>query len=151
MKWYVLVMRVIKLIVLGVGLGCFAFVFSLFVGSAKCGGANAYFSEMTGEELLQMAIYFIILGICVEVAGLIHYVENLAMTLKCTFQVAVFSVVYFMGAYHMGWIEKRGMMHYIWNTLVIAVVSWLVGMAAYGIEIEIINRRIRDKNRNKNN
>lgn len=149
MKWYVLMIRLIKLVVLGVGLGCFAFVVALFAGSAKRGGANAFFSESTGEELLQMAIYFIILCTSVEVAGLIHYVENLAVTLKCIFQVAVFSIVYFMGAHHMGWIEKRGMMYYIWSTLVIAVASWLVGMAAYAIQIEIINWKIRDKNRNK--
>lgn len=151
MKWYVMVKRFIRAVVFGVGLGCFSFVVTLFVGSARHGGANAFFSEKTGEELLQLAVYFIILCTFTCVAGLIHYVENLAVYLKCTFQVVVYSIVYFMSAYHMGWIEKRGIMYYIWSTLGIAVAMWLGGMAAYGIEIEIINRRIRDKNRNKNN
>lgn len=67
----------------------------------------------------------------------------------CTFQVVVYSIVYFKSAYHMGWIEKRGIMYYIWSTLGIAVAMWLGGMAMCMFEIEIINRKIKDKNRNK--
>lgn len=149
MKWYVMMKKFLRAFILGVWLGCFGFVVALFVGSATHGGANAFFSGKTGEELLQSAIYMIILTTSVCVAGLIHEAENLAVTLKGIIQMTVFVVVYLAEAYFFGFMEEKGMMYYVRRALGTAVAGWLLGMAIYRIEIELINRKIRDKNRDK--
>lgn len=148
MRWYSMVKKIVMAVILGVGVGCFAFMVALFAGSAAHGGANAFVSAETGEGLLRIAVFCIIFGTSSTMAGLIYEVKNLAVSLKAVFQMTITAFVYFAGAYFCGWIERNGVMLYICSALGIAVGGWLLSMAMFLIDVEIINRRIRDKNSN---
>lgn len=139
------------LVIIGYAVGCVAFVAALFAGSIAHGGANVFVSKKTGEGLVKLAIFCIILGISTCAAGIIHEVKNLALSLKCLIQMAVYVVVYLIGAYFIGWIEKRGITRYILVALVGAVAGWLGSMVWSMVNAHKINQKIKERERKDSN
>lgn len=134
-------------IAFGIAIGCFGFVSMLFIASAFAGGADAFIGQKTGEELLRLAVCFIVIATGFSVPSLIYEKENLANSIKALIHMAAGTIVYLITAFFAGWIEKSfgAIVVYILIALGVAAIFWVVFMLAFKLQANKINRKIREK------
>ncbi len=134
-------------IAFGIAIGCFGFVSMLFIASAFAGGADAFIGQKTGEELLRLAVCFIVIATGFSVPSLIYEKENLANSIKVLIHMAAGTVVYLITAFFAGWIEKSfgAIVVYILIALGVAAIFWVIFMLAFKLQADKINRKIREK------
>lgn len=131
----------------GIAIGCFAFVFMLFIASAAAGGANVFIARLTGEELLRIALCFVILSIGFSVPSLVYEKENLADGLKVMIHMAAGTIIFLITSFFAGWIEMTAgaIILYILIALGTAAVIWTIYMLVFKIQADRINKKIKEK------
>lgn len=139
--------KIVKKVMLGVGMGCFGFVAMLFIASAFAGGANVFIGQKTGEEWLQTAACFIFIAVGFYVPSLVYEKENLATGLKVLIHMTAGVIVFLLTSYFAGWIEGSfgAVAVYILTAVGTAAVVWVIYVAVFKIQADRMNRKIREK------
>ncbi|MDD2216324.1 MAG: DUF3021 domain-containing protein [Eubacteriales bacterium] len=138
--------KIIGKVAFGVAIGCFAFVSMLFIASVFSGGANAFFSQRSGSDLLTLAVCFIVIAVGFSVPSLVYEKENLSITLKILIHMSIGTVVYLVTAFSAGWIERNAgaIVTYILIAIGIAAIFWGIYMICFRIEAKRINKKIQE-------
>lgn len=98
--------KLLKQIYSGIGMGCFTFVATLFIGPVFARGVDRFFAGYTGGDLQRFAICCIVISLGFYVPALIYYNEKLAPWLKTLIHTLIGMPVFLLTAYLAGWMEN---------------------------------------------
>lgn len=141
--------RFILTVVVGLGAGSFAFVCMLYIASSCAGGAEQYFSSVSGSHILKSAFACIVVSLGFSVSSLIYYSEKIALFVKVLVHMVLGTVVFLLTGSFAGWISGSFLecCLYITFATLSALIIGLIIMAKLKHEAKWVNEKLYELNR----
>ena len=146
--------RFILTVVIGLGAGSFAFVCMLYIASSCTGGAEQYFSSVSGSHILKSAFACIVVSLGFSVSSLIYYSEKIALGNVIgsnIFNVLMVlgTVVFLLTGSFAGWISGSFFFFFLYITFATlsALIIGLIIMAKLKHEAKWVNEKLYELNR----
>lgn len=138
--------KLLKQIYSGIGMGCFTFVATLFIGPVFAGGVDRFFAGYTGGDLQRFAICCIVISLGFYVPALIYYNEKLAPWLKTLIHTLIGMPVFLLTAYLAGWMENSsGVLRFFLIAVGTAALWWLCAFLGLRAQARKMNQKIKEK------
>lgn len=138
--------KLLKQIYSGIGMGCFTFVATLFIGPVFAGGVDRFFAGYTGGDLQRFAICCIVISLGFYVPALIYYNEKLASWLKTLIHTLIGMPVFLLTAYLAGWMENSsGVLRFFLIAVGTAALWWLCAFLGLRAQAKKMNQKIKEK------
>ena len=142
--------KLLKQIYSGIGMGCFTFVATLFIGPVFARGVDRFFAGYTGGDLQRFAICCIVISLGFYVPALIYYNEKLAPWLKTLIHTLIGMSVFLLTAYLAGWMENSsGVFRFFLIAVGTAALWWLCAFLGLRAQAKKMNQKIKEKQKNE--
>ena len=139
--------KLLKQIYSGIGMGCFTFVATLFIGPVFAGGVDRFFAGYTGGDLQRTALCCILISVGFYIPSLIYENEKLALWLRTLIHMTIGTIVYLLTAYFAGWMASDlvGIALQLLIALGAATIIWLCIFLYIKAQARKMNRKIKEK------
>lgn len=140
------VKKLLKQIYSGIGMGCFTFVATLFLGPVFAGGTDRFFEGYTGADFQRSAICFIVISLGFFVPALIYGNEKISSWLRTLVHMLIGTTVFILTAYFAGWMKSSsGVLMFLLIAAGVAAIWWLCIFLCLKAQARKMNQKIKEK------
>jgi len=144
MKTVKILIKIFKLIALGIAWGCTCSTFIMMIGALTMGDT---FIALTANEFISQSIGSMIVGIGFVVPTLIYQNRHLSIWMQTLVHMGIGFLVYFPIAFRLGWIpgERKLSAAFVLIVLVFYFLIWSVSYLYYKKMAEKLNEKLESR------